>query len=106
MITGLLIAVLASAPPAATAPVTDLDEITVEVPRPETVFCVRYFKQAAWRTPKMTCKTWIEWRAIQGARHDTRTSTGKKWMDRDLLMDTSLLEEATAASVRPRQVKR
>ena len=99
----LLAALLVAAPP----PVEpgEVDEVVVQVPRPETVFCVRYFKQAAWRTPKMTCKTWIEWRAIKGARHDSRTRTGQKWMERGFMMDTAPQEEAIAASVRPRTPK-
>ena len=99
---GLFVAAALAAQP---APDTEVDEVTVEVPRPEKVFCVRYYRQAAWRTPKLTCKTWIEWRAIKGARHDSRTRTGQKWMERGFMMDTALQEEAIAASVRPKTPK-
>ena len=83
-------------------PVTDLDEIVVTLPRPEAVYCVRFYKEPGSRTPKFTCKTHVEWRAVKAAHHDTRTRTAAKLMDRGFLMDTALVEQAVSASVRPR----
>ena len=101
---GLLLAALLTvqpvAEPAEVDP-TEVDPIVVELPRPEKVFCVRYYRASGFRAPRMTCKTWIEWRAIKGSRHDTRTRTGKKLLERGLLMDSALQDEAVAGSIRP-----
>ena len=102
---GLLLALaVGAAPPAAPpAQTTDeVEEVIVETPRPDKVFCVRYYKQSAWRAPRMTCKSWVEWRAIKAAQHDSRARTSAKQMARGLMGDSGLQEEAMAASVRPR----
>ncbi len=83
------------------APVTDMEEVVVSLPRPEVVYCVRFYKEPGSRTPKFTCKTHVEWRAVKAAQHDTRTRTAAKLMDRGFLMDTALVEQAVSTSVRP-----
>ena len=95
-----VLAMMLAAPPAAP---TEVEEVVVSTPKPETVYCVRFYREPHARTARFTCKTHVEWRAIKVARHDTRTRTAAKLMERGFLFDTALIEAGVAASVRPRR---